>query len=115
MSEIRKINQKIHEVSFYGTIIQVIEKDGKYFVAMKPLCEGIGLSWRGQHEIIKRDKVLNSVMHKIRTTGKMEFVLQNVYSSEIPNSRNFAARRSALSFSAFNSLSSFSTRCFSRW
>jgi hypothetical protein len=37
-------------VSFHGHSLNMIEHDGQPFVVMKPLVEGIGLSWQGQHK-----------------------------------------------------------------
>lgn len=37
-------------VSFHGHALNLIEHDGQPFVVMKPLVEGIGLSWQGQHK-----------------------------------------------------------------
>jgi len=52
----------ISKVSFYGSKIPVIEKDGKLMVAMKPIVEALGLDWSGQLRMIKNDPVLNEGM-----------------------------------------------------
>ena len=35
-------------VNFYGQTLLTLSHDGKHYVAMKPMCENIGLDWRGQ-------------------------------------------------------------------
>jgi hypothetical protein len=37
-------------VPFYGTNLYLIERDGQPYTPMKPLVEGIGLDWGGQHK-----------------------------------------------------------------
>lgn len=45
-------------VDFHGQSLIVVTAGDQHLVAMKPICEGIGLSWRGQNERILRDDVL---------------------------------------------------------
>ncbi len=40
---------------------------GEPHVAMKPIVEGVGLSWRGQAERLQRDPVLSEGARVIRT------------------------------------------------
>lgn len=51
---------ELQTIDFHGTEIPVFEKDGKQYVAMKPIVEAMGLIWRKQLALIKRDPVLNS-------------------------------------------------------
>lgn len=44
-------------------------KDGIAYVAMKPICENIGLDWDAQRQRIKRDEVLNSTKVIITAVG----------------------------------------------
>lgn len=37
------------EVPFHGDTLLTVEQDGQHFVAIKPICERIGLSWQPQH------------------------------------------------------------------
>lgn len=48
-------------VNFHGDALAVIERAGKYYVAMKPIVEALGLAWNKQYELIKRDAVLSEV------------------------------------------------------
>lgn len=50
---------EIQKIDFHGSKIAVIEKDGKQYVAMKPIVEAMGLAWKKQIELIKRDPVLS--------------------------------------------------------
>jgi len=51
---------EIVRIPFHGNEILTIEKNGRKYVAMKPIVEAIGLEWKKQQEIIKRDPVLSS-------------------------------------------------------
>lgn len=53
---------KLQKVNFHGNEIAVIEKDGKQYVAMKPIVEAMGLEWSQQVKNIKNDPVLSSTM-----------------------------------------------------
>ena len=57
-------------VNFHNQTLTTLEKDGKQYVAMKPICENIGLDWVSQHKRIQRKEALNSVMVIMTTTGK---------------------------------------------
>ena len=46
-----------------------LEKDGVQYVAMKPICENIGLDWDGQRKRIDRKEVLKSVTVMMTATG----------------------------------------------
>lgn len=48
----------LRQISFDDDQLMAIEKDEKIYVAMKPICEVIGLNWSGQYSLIKRDEVL---------------------------------------------------------
>ena len=54
-------------VDFHGHTLTVITgQNSEHLVAMKPICEAIGLSWRGQNERIQRHEVLREGMRVIR-------------------------------------------------
>lgn len=57
----------IELVTFHNQEIPVLSYEGKPYVAMKPICENIGLSWKGQHERIRRNEALNQGIRMIRT------------------------------------------------
>lgn len=49
-------------VDFHGQALTVITSGNERLVAMKPICDNIGLDWKGQYNRIQRDEVLNSTM-----------------------------------------------------
>ena len=59
----------MHQVKFNEDVISVIEEDGEPYVAMKPISEGIDLTWNSQFELIKRDPVLSAAVRVIRTVA----------------------------------------------
>lgn len=61
--------QELSTINFHGDEIQAVQKDGQLFIAMKELCESIGVNWKGQLKRIKRDEVLNSVGAIMTATG----------------------------------------------
>ena len=56
-------------ISFNNQSLITVEQKGNHYVAMKPICENIGLSWEPQLLRIKRDDVLNSVIFIMNMTG----------------------------------------------
>ncbi|TMQ42880.1 antirepressor [Haemophilus influenzae biotype aegyptius] len=60
-------------VSFNNQSLITIEQNGVHYVAMKPICENIGLAWEPQVLRIKRDEVLSQgmiVMIMVAEDGK---------------------------------------------
>lgn len=56
-------------VNFHGAaLLTVLHKDEPY-VAMKPVCEAIGLDWRSQRQRIMRHEVLKSTVVMMTTVG----------------------------------------------
>lgn len=53
---------EIMRIPFHGNEILAVEKNGKKYVAMKPIVEAMVLDWSGQLGMIKNDPVLNSTM-----------------------------------------------------
>ena len=51
MTEIKSL-----EVPFYGNNLVLVDVDGEPYVAMKPIVEGMGLGWSGQHEKLNLNK-----------------------------------------------------------
>ena len=43
-------------VPFQGQFLFVVERDGQPYTPMKPIVEGMGLSWQGQHEKLNGNK-----------------------------------------------------------
>ena len=60
-----KIENEIVTVDFHGSELLAIEKDGKQFVAMKPIVEVLGLDWSNQLSNIKNDSSLAPTMQTI--------------------------------------------------
>lgn len=50
----------IDTVEFLGKALTVITTETQQLVAMRPICEGIGLDWKAQLDRIKRDEVLST-------------------------------------------------------
>lgn len=63
-------NGQLGTVEFLGKPLTVISTESQLLVAMRPICEGIGLAWSGQLERIKRDEVLSEGVRVIRTPSK---------------------------------------------
>lgn len=59
----------LKKVNFHGNEIAVIEKNGKQYVAMKPIVEAMGLDWSKQLKRMKDDPVLSSTMDETSTVG----------------------------------------------
>jgi hypothetical protein len=49
---------QIITVDFRNDTLFAVERDDGVFVAVKPICESIGIEWRKQQERIKRDPIL---------------------------------------------------------
>lgn len=64
MNELTKVN-------FHGQeLIASKDENGNVMVAVKPICEALGLDWSAQLQKIKRDSVLNSTMVMITTVAE---------------------------------------------
>lgn len=63
------MTNQLSTIQFYGQSLITIEQDGKYYVAMRPICDNIGLDWTAQAQRIKRDEVLNSTVVIITTVA----------------------------------------------
>ncbi|MEB6680286.1 phage antirepressor N-terminal domain-containing protein [Acinetobacter lwoffii] len=72
------MNAKSKIVKFNNQQIPVYFVGDKPFVAMKPICENIGLQWEAQLKRIKRNHVLNStmsIMDMVAQDGKVRNVI----------------------------------------
>lgn len=56
-------------VEFHSDYLSVTLIDGIPYVAIKPICNAIGIDFEGQHIRIKRHPVLNSVACVTKSTG----------------------------------------------
>lgn len=57
-------------ISFNNQSLITVEQNGNYYVAMKPICENIGIDWRAQRQRIVRDEVLCSTVVIITTVAE---------------------------------------------
>lgn len=46
-------------ISFNNQSLITVEQNDRHYVAMKPICENIGLNWASQYQRIQRDEVLS--------------------------------------------------------
>lgn len=61
---------QLETVNFHGDDISVVVgPSGEKLVAMKPICEAIGLQWDAQRQRIQRHVVLNSVASMAKATA----------------------------------------------
>lgn len=57
-------------IKFAGAELQVArEQSEQIFVALKPICDVLGLDWSNQHKSVAEDPVLNSTVVVITTVG----------------------------------------------
>ncbi|HEJ7884144.1 TPA: phage antirepressor N-terminal domain-containing protein [Serratia liquefaciens] len=71
------MNNQLVEVSFRNQPIQAIQHDSSVFVAMRPVCENIGLEWSGQQKKLARKETKFNCVHinTVAADGKMRDVL----------------------------------------
>ena len=50
--------------------VDIVSTSDEQLVAIKPICEAIGINWEGQRQRIERDEILGSVACIIKATGK---------------------------------------------
>lgn len=55
-------NNQIASVDFHNHTLIVATRNEQRLVAMRSVCEGIGLDWKAQHSRIQRDEVLSSTV-----------------------------------------------------
>ena len=61
---------QVQNISFHGQTVPVFTQNNQHYVAMKPICENIGLDWKAQYDRIKRHAVLSKGMVMITTPSK---------------------------------------------
>ena len=52
------VMNQITSVDFHGDAIFAVEREGRPFVAIKPICMGLGLDWKSQFDRLQRDPIL---------------------------------------------------------
>lgn len=61
---------QVQNISFHSQTVPVFTQNNQHYVAMKPICENIGLDWKAQYDRIKRHAVLSEGMVMITTPSK---------------------------------------------
>lgn len=56
------MKNQVASVKFNNHSLVVVTKNEQRLVAMRPVCDGIGLDWKAQYNRIKRDEILNEAM-----------------------------------------------------
>lgn len=71
------MTNQIQTVNFHNQSLITLQKDGIAYVAMKPICENIGLNWDAQRQRINRDEVLaqGTVIITAPTKGGLQEML----------------------------------------
>lgn len=49
-------------LEFNGKTIFFLAKDGQYWIAIKPICEALGVDYVNQHKNVKNDKILGHAL-----------------------------------------------------
>ena len=60
---------KTEVVKFAGAELMAVTDGSKILVAMKPICDVLGMEWPRQIRILQADTDLSSVIAKMATTG----------------------------------------------
>ena len=64
-----------HMVKLYGQNIPLVEKDGEPYVAVKPICKILGISWQGQHAKLRGNKKWQASLIPVSTSGGVQKML----------------------------------------
>ena len=64
------MNTQLETIQFHNQQLIVLNHENKPYIAMKPVCENIGLDWAAQLKRIKRHQVLSSGMVMMTTPSK---------------------------------------------
>lgn len=57
------------QITFHGTTLDVVLRDNTPFVALRPICDALGLDWPRQQQAIKDDPVLSSTVGVLPTVA----------------------------------------------
>ena len=60
---------QVQNISFHGQTVPVFIQNRQHYVAMRPICENIGIDWEAQRQKIQRNQILNSVACMIKATA----------------------------------------------
>lgn len=69
MKNLAVIHNEIQTVDFHGHELALVAHNDEPYVAMRPVCDAIGLDWEGQRQRIARHPVLKTVAFVIQATG----------------------------------------------
>ena len=75
----------IQMINFNNQQLLTVEKDGIKYVAVKPICENLGLDWDSQRKRIDRNEILNStkvMMTVVAEDGKNQVFSMTAYSGQ---------------------------------
>ena len=61
------MSKDVVKIDFHGQVLTAVKHEGEPCVAMKPICDNLGLDWSGQLQRIKRDDVLGRVLKILPT------------------------------------------------
>ncbi|MWN91340.1 hypothetical protein GQ597_11595 [Gilliamella sp. Pra-s65] len=64
------MSNQIQLVQFHNQQISILNYNNKPYVAIKSICENIGLDWEAQRQRIKRNEILNSTAFMIKVVAK---------------------------------------------
>lgn len=70
-------SQSLVTLDFHGNSLVTFQHDGEPFVAMRSVCEGMGLNWAGQHTKLsdQKDKFTCMDIHTHDTLGRKQIML----------------------------------------
>jgi len=52
-------------LEFNGKTLMFLSVDGQYWIALKPICEALGVNWKYQHGKLLKDKILSQLSRNI--------------------------------------------------
>lgn len=52
-------------LEFNGKTLMFLSVDGQYWIALKPICEALGVNWKYQHDKLLKDRVLGQLSRNI--------------------------------------------------
>ena len=69
MPEARQLDMGVQlcTVDFHGQVLQVVDKDGRPYVPIRPICVNLGIDFSSQRQRILRDAVLSEGVVVITT------------------------------------------------
>ena len=64
------MNTQLETIQFHNQSLIVLNHENKPYIAIKPICENIGLDWEAQRQRIKRNEILKSTACMIKVVAK---------------------------------------------